>query len=138
MAPNADKNSRIVYLDTHQQFAAGISHGPYMYPKKGTSPYTVVEISDFQLYLPFVAEEPIVSRLPLDTSLLFAILMSQRMRASFIGDLEERYGLILKANSRRSATIWFWQQVILSFFSLALDAVKNLSGLEKLMRRIGS
>ena len=60
---------------------------------------------------------------------------------SMVGDLEERYCLVLKSQGRRAATRWFWREVIHSCFSLALDALKRLSALEKLIeryRRIGS
>jgi hypothetical protein len=72
---------------------------------------------------------------------LFGFLMSKDTAGSFIGDLEERYGLILDARGRRAATRWFWRQVVHSFFSLAVDALRRLSALEKLIeryRRIGS
>ena len=72
---------------------------------------------------------------------LAVLFLARQNRDSFVGDLEERYGVILKATGRRAATIWFWREVGHSFLSLALDAVKNLSGFEKLIeryRRIGS
>jgi hypothetical protein len=142
MALNSGQNRRIVYLHSHQQFVGGISHGPYKYPKEGTTPYSVVEIKDFQLYLPFVAEgsSPRPGP-PLNGARLFGFLMSKDTAGSFIGDLEERYGLILDARGRRAATRWFWRQVVHSFFSLAVDALRRLSALEKLIeryRRIGS
>jgi lipopolysaccharide biosynthesis protein len=69
---------------------------------------------------------------------LFGFFMSPASCNSIIGDLEERQGEILRKKGRRAATIWFWREVALSFISLALDAVRKISGLEKLMRRIGS
>jgi len=69
----------------------------------------------------------------------FAFLfVSTQNRESFIGDLKERYAAILQQKGRRSATRWFWREVFFSFLSLALDAVKKISGLERLFRRIGS
>jgi len=66
------------------------------------------------------------------------VLLNRRNLDSFVGDLEERYALILKAHGRRAATVWFWREVIHSFLSLAFDALHRISGLEKLFRRIGS
>ena len=71
-------------------------------------------------------------------STCLSMLMSVQVRDAFIGDLEERYGVILKAKGRQAATIWFWRQVIHSFLSLVFDTLKRMSGLEKLYRRIGS
>jgi hypothetical protein len=68
------------------------------------------------------------------------LLLSKENRDSFIGDLEERYGLILESKGRRSATVWFWREVIHSCFSLTFDAMKRVSRFEKLIeryRRIG-
>jgi hypothetical protein len=74
---------------------------------------------------------------PPDVTLLF-LFLSKEKRDSFFGDLQERYEIILKVNGSRSAALWFWRQVIHSFFSLAFDTLKRISGLEKLYRRIGS
>ena len=72
---------------------------------------------------------------------LFRLVLSPDNRDSFIGDLEERYGAILQHEGHCAASRWFWRQVVHSFFSLAFDALKRLSALEKLIeryRRIGS
>ena len=72
---------------------------------------------------------------------LLSVFMVQDQRDALIGDLEERYSAILHQEGRRTATRWFWREVIHSCFSLALDALKRLSALEKLIeryRRIGS
>src|ERR1035438_5329715 len=72
---------------------------------------------------------------------LFAILMNPQQFENFMGDLEERYGLMLQQEGHRAATIWFWREVIHSCFSLAVDALKRLAALDKLIeryRRIGS
>jgi len=77
----------------------------------------------------------------MDSAQIFSLLMSPDNCEGFIGDLEERHGEILQTKGRRAATIWFWREVALSFISLALDALKRLSGFEKLVerfRRIGS
>lgn len=66
----------------------------------------------------------------------FFVFFSKQKRDSFIGDLEERYWEISKATGRRKGNRWFWRQVALSFFSLALDSLKKTSGLEWLFRRI--
>lgn len=78
------------------------------------------------------------SATPTKIDWLLRILMSQNERESFIGDLEERKRAILQHEGRRAATRWFWQEVIHSFFSLAFDALKRVSGFERLFRRIGS
>jgi hypothetical protein len=69
------------------------------------------------------------------TSTLLSFFMSKEQCHCFIGDLEERYAVILEQEGRRAATIWFWRQVVLSVFSLSLDAVKRISGLEKFIER---
>ena len=72
---------------------------------------------------------------------IFSIFMSKQSCNSFIGDLEERFRLMLNEKGRRAATLWFWREIRHSFLSLTLDGLKKLSGLEKLMeryRRIGS
>lgn len=75
--------------------------------------------------------------LPMDAIRLLSMLLSPNSRQSFIGDLEERYGLIVQKKGRHAANVWFWRELIQSLFSLALDAIKRLSGLEWLYRRIG-
>jgi hypothetical protein len=46
---------------------------------------------------------------------------------AIIGDLEERYSILLKSKGSRAATLWFWRQFGLSVFSLILEALKRLS-----------
>jgi hypothetical protein len=77
---------------------------------------------------------------PINTARILAVFMSEPNRDSFIGDLEERFRIQVAEKGRRSASRWFWRQVVHSFFSLAFDALKRLSALEKLIeryRRIG-
>jgi len=69
---------------------------------------------------------------------LFRLSLSARNLEHFIGDLEERCGLIAEEEGHHAATRWFWREVIDSFFSLAWGAVKRASVLEWLYRRIGS
>ena len=69
---------------------------------------------------------------------VFFLFLSKAKRDTLIGDLEERFGLILEREGRRTAIRWFWRQVFFTFLSLVFDGVKRLSGLEKLCRRIGS
>jgi len=79
------------------------------------------------------------NRLPSITFVgLAAQLLSRQNRDSFLGDLEERYGLLLKDRGRRAANHWFYRGVFHSFLSLEFDALKRVSGLEKWYRRIGS
>lgn len=74
----------------------------------------------------------------LRVTLNLAILLSpNENRSSIVGDLEERYRKIAAAEGRRAANRWFWREVIHSFLSLAFNALKRISGLEKLCRRIG-
>jgi hypothetical protein len=75
---------------------------------------------------------------PMALFVLFLIVLGRRECDVFIGDLEERHGILFEKQGREAATRWFWRQVALSFFSLALEALKRISGLEKLLRRIGS
>jgi hypothetical protein len=65
-----------------------------------------------------------------------ALFLSRQNRNSFVGDIEERYRILLRKQGRRSATLWFWRQMVHSFLSLALDALKRISGFERLFRRI--
>jgi hypothetical protein len=69
---------------------------------------------------------------------LAVLFLTGQNRDSFVGDLQERYGLLLEKEGRRVATRWFWRQVVFSFLSLALDSLKKISGWERLFRRIGS
>jgi hypothetical protein len=71
----------------------------------------------------------------IDMSGILSIFLSGQSRETFIGDLEERYGLILNAKGHRTAKIWFWGEVVHSFFSLTLAALKRVSGFEKLLER---
>ena len=91
-------------------------------------------------YVPFKSPDLLASLAP-NASFLFCIFVSQDERDALLGDLEERYGVILKGKGRRAATRWFWRQVVHSFLSLAFDSLKRLSALEKLIeryRRIGA
>jgi hypothetical protein len=78
---------------------------------------------------------------PINLAPILSLFISGQRRESFIGDLEERYGTMLRNQGRRVATIWFWRESVHSFFSLAFDTLKQISGFEKLIeryRRIGS
>jgi hypothetical protein len=86
------------------------------------------------LYVPSKSPNLMASVAP-DASLLFSIFVSQEERDAFLGDLEERFRLQVTKKGSRAATRWFWQEVIHSFFSLALNALKRLSALEKLIER---
>jgi hypothetical protein len=68
---------------------------------------------------------------------LFSLLMDSQVCESFMGDLQERYGLMLAQKGPNTANRWYYREVILSFFSLAFDALKRVFGIEKLYRRIG-
>jgi hypothetical protein len=84
---------------------------------------------------------PQISMLPINADGLFSLLISEANRASFIGDLEERFRIQVEEKGRRAASRWFWREVIHSFFSLAFDTLKSISGFERLIeryRRIGS
>jgi hypothetical protein len=71
-------------------------------------------------------------------SRLASLFLSMQNRETFLGDLQERYRLIEAEKGSRAAQFWFWREVLHSIISLALDALKNVSGLVKLFRRIGS
>jgi len=71
---------------------------------------------------------------------MFSLFKSPQECSSIIGDLQERHGLILKAEGPQAATRWFWWEVIASLFSLAVEALRMLSRIEELIeryRRIG-
>jgi hypothetical protein len=69
---------------------------------------------------------------------LFMLFMDQGSAEGLSGDLEQRYVAISKEQGHQSASRWFYRELIHSFLSLAFTALKRLSGLEKLIRRIGS
>jgi hypothetical protein len=79
------------------------------------------------------AKSAILSHLTLDTTRIFTPLMSPANYESFIGDLEERYSLILKERGHRSAKLWYWRQVFQSLFSLVFAALRRVSGYERLV-----
>src|ERR1019366_2414025 len=72
---------------------------------------------------------------PVSLAGILSIFLSGEKRDSFIGDVEERFRFMVNKKGRRAATIWFWREVLHSFLSLALDALKRVSGFEKLMER---
>ena len=106
-------------------------------PNMGTAPHNP-GIRVGTPVLPHHVTNKSIVRPPLDTSRIFDLFMSPAHCGTFIGDLEERYGAIVQHEGSRAATIWFWLEVLHSFFSLAFDALKRISGIEKLYRRIGS
>jgi len=57
---------------------------------------------------------------------------------AILGDLQERHALLVKQEGRRVANRWFYSEVFSSLISLSWVALKRISGLEKLYRRIGS
>jgi hypothetical protein len=138
MASRRGNTRKLVYLDPNVRIN-GLIHDPFVSRRKGGQAYSVFEQGQFQLYLPFVTEAP---RAPIalrsSAAHLLGLLMSHGQRDAFIGDLEERYGVIARAKNRRAATAWFWREVAHSLFSLAIVALKKVSGLENLLRRIGS
>lgn len=142
MAPNERRKNRIVYLDSSTLLVEGLAQNLSGDQRQSTFPHTVVEMDQFKMYLPFVTEDPsLPTGSQSSATRLFGLLVSQDVRDALIGDLEERYGMIFKSRGVHAATRWFWQEVIHSFFSLAFDALKRLSGIENLVeryRRIGS
>lgn len=76
--------------------------------------------------------------LPFNITLVFRLVLSPAKCEVLIGDLQERYLQLLQSDGSQRATRWFCREVVHSLFSLAFDALKRLSGLEKLFRRIGS
>jgi hypothetical protein len=75
---------------------------------------------------------------PLQAVSVLGIFMSSQNRESIVGDIEERFGQLVEKEGRPAATRWIWREVVHSFFFLAFDALKRVSGIEKLYRRIGS
>jgi hypothetical protein len=67
----------------------------------------------------------------------FVSRLSGQSGDSLIGDIEERYVLTVKTKGRQTATRWFYREAAHSFCSLGFDALKRISGIEKLFRRIG-
>jgi hypothetical protein len=62
-----------------------------------------------------------------------AFSMSPEDSESFVGDLEERYAIVVQNQGRRCARRWFWRQDIQSLFPLVFAAVRRVSGFERLM-----
>jgi len=129
----------VVYMDVHRASSLHrhLDNTPfiYNYPKEGTFPYTVVELEKFQLYLPFVVDPPSVQQRV--KARLFCVFMSIESYESFVGDLKERHQSLLTNGDQRAADRWYRRQLIHSIVSLAFHALKRISGLEKLFRRIG-
>jgi hypothetical protein len=69
---------------------------------------------------------------------LFMLFMDQDSAEVLVGDLEERYALMRNDYGYETATFWFYREVLDSFLSLAFTALKRISRLEDLLRRIGS
>jgi len=67
---------------------------------------------------------------------LFIVFMSRNNRDAFIGDLEEKYGVMVEEEGHRAAATWLWRQVVHSFLSFGLDALRRVSAIEKLFRKI--
>jgi hypothetical protein len=74
---------------------------------------------------------------PFNPARIISLLLSPEISACVLGDLQERHALILKTHGVHAATRWFYREVLHSFFSLAFDKLKSVSGIEKLFRRIG-
>jgi hypothetical protein len=66
-----------------------------------------------------------------------SIFLCPDVSSSIVGDIKERHNVLLNSEGLRPANCGLYRQVILTFFSLAFDALKRLSGLERLLRRIG-
>jgi hypothetical protein len=69
---------------------------------------------------------------------ILSLFLSSLQLESFVGDIEERYSRIFHTHGHRAATRWFYREVIHSFLSLTYEALKRVSGIERLLRRIGS
>jgi len=70
-------------------------------------------------------------------TVLFTLFLDQRTAQAVLGDLNERRTAAATKVGSASATRWFWREVVHSFLSLAFAALKRISGVEKLYRRIG-
>lgn len=51
---------------------------------------------------------------PLLAEYLLYFFLSKRDRVNLIGDLEEEYGIVQTKFGRRSATLWYYKQVVTS------------------------
>src|SRR5262249_26323027 len=91
---------------------------------------------DFKEYLDTLArleEARHQLQLPIRPTPIFTLLMPPTGCEIFVGDLEERYRLILKKQGQRTAQRWFWRQVFQSLFPLIFAALRRVSGYEKLI-----
>jgi len=68
---------------------------------------------------------------------LISVIASPQLAATILGDLEERFSVMARESSSRNATRWYCREVFHSLVSLAFDALKRVSGIERLFRRIG-
>ena len=68
---------------------------------------------------------------------ILGLLVSSENCDAVAGDIEQRCARIAKSEGRLRAISWFWKQVITSIAPLAWAALKRISGLEAIYRRIG-
>jgi hypothetical protein len=65
------------------------------------------------------------SRLPFDAKFLLHFFLNAHDCDAFMGDLEERYGVIRAERGRAWAVFWFWREVLTSLGPLVLASVQN-------------
>jgi hypothetical protein len=70
---------------------------------------------------------------PLNVEILFRCFIAKDDCEAIIGDVNERFRIILMVQGHRSAELWYWRQVIQLFFLLVFAAIRRVSGYEKLM-----
>jgi hypothetical protein len=70
---------------------------------------------------------------PRNAEFLLYLIYPKEQCDPLVGDLEERYGLILQKLGERRARLWYWSQAIRSLAPLAFQAAKKLSGMGRLL-----
>jgi hypothetical protein len=88
--------------------------------------------TDFRL-----TRDSVSSRPPLNITPLFALFLSSEICDAVVGDLQERYTQAFTQRGRTHATLWFLKQAATSLMPFAWAALKRVSGVEAIYRRIG-
>jgi hypothetical protein len=76
-------------------------------------------------------------RPPLNITKLFALFLTSEMCAAVVGDLQERYAKVFRQRGHTHATLWFLKQTAISLMPFVWAALKRVSGVEAIYRRIG-
>jgi hypothetical protein len=77
------------------------------------------------LILRFMSRTPRPDSPPLNLAILLYLVLDRLTYEAFVGDLEERYRLILRRHGKRQATVWYLSEVVRSSQPVILSAAKS-------------